>query len=123
MKKTKNIHKIIARFTRWSRKAWAVFASLHREVQIGCLKISVINKSFIKNVIEKVCTPLLLMSDFSISDLLSIDELLTNIFGINFSEKQLISIAIQNNTKKLDKKKFNKIYLTPKVLKTFYGNF
>ena len=36
------------RFRRWSRRAWAVFASLGREVTIGALRVPVSEQSLVK---------------------------------------------------------------------------
>jgi hypothetical protein len=120
LQKRKNIQISIARFTRWSRKAWAVFASLHREVQIGKLKISVINKSFNKNIVDKLSSPMLISDDYSDPDLLSVDEIL-NAFGmINISENQLVTVLANN--KKTYTNSLKK-YFTQKVLINFLGNF
>lgn len=37
------------RFRRWSRRAWAVFASLGREVTIGALRVPVSEQSLVKS--------------------------------------------------------------------------
>lgn len=37
------------RFRRWSRRAWAVFASLGREVTIGALRVRVSEQSLVKS--------------------------------------------------------------------------
>lgn len=50
------------RFRRWSRKAYAVFASLRRAVTIGSLKIHMAAGAFFRNIIES------LLSFFSIEN-------------------------------------------------------
>ena len=46
------------RFRRWSRRAWAVFASLGREVTIGTLRVQVTEKA-----LEKTGRELMLMNE------------------------------------------------------------
>ena len=60
------IQQCIIRFRRWSRAKYAVFCSLASVVSIGCVAISIADKSLQKSV--GVCAELSHRSEFDTSD-------------------------------------------------------
>ena len=66
----------IARFRRWSRAAYAVFASLSLAVSIGVLSVSVSSKSAQKN--DRYIAEVKAVADVSDADDTEPDELLYN---------------------------------------------
>lgn len=84
MKPTSTNHSTTLRFKRWSRKAYAVFASLGRAVSIGRLSVGIAEASEKKMAISGY-------REFRIVDLLDVNE------EDNVLELQVVPALIEQN--------------------------
>jgi len=96
--KSKNVHVASSlRFRRWSRAGYAVFCSLGSTVTIGCLAVSISDKSLQKSTTVSKCAVLAFASD-SESDnnspeLSELEALLSQIKELSFFENTTVSAA------------------------------
>ncbi|MBN2766500.1 MAG: hypothetical protein JXR27_09035 [Paludibacteraceae bacterium] len=90
-----------ARFRRWSRASWAVFASLSLVVTIGCLSISVGEKSLLKSKAELSDTTLSTIENDSDREsetevLDNLSTLLTEIVILNQTSEAATACGLNN---------------------------
>ena len=85
------------RFRRWSRAGYAVFCSLGSTVTIGCLAVSISDKSLQKSTTVSKCAVLAFASDSESVDISpeisELEALLNQVKELSFFENTTVSAA------------------------------